>query len=43
MAGLMAIRKGETHEAGINLLDPETKQYNVSYVKRLLAGMDVIL
>lgn len=43
MAGIMAIRKGEAHVAGIHLLDPETKQYNVSYVKKLLAGQDVVL
>ncbi|WP_318506693.1 substrate-binding domain-containing protein [Bacillus sp. T3] len=43
MAGLMAIRKGEAHVAGIHLLDPETKQYNISYVKRILAGHDVVL
>ncbi|NHM30154.1 molybdopterin biosynthesis protein [Neobacillus terrae] len=43
MAGIMAIRKGEAHVAGIHLLDPETKQYNTSYVNKLLAGMDVIL
>jgi putative molybdopterin biosynthesis protein len=43
MAGLMAIKKGEAHVAGIHLLDPETKQYNVSYVKKLLSGMDVVL
>lgn len=43
MAGLMAIRKGEAHVAGIHLLDPETKQYNVTYVKRLMAGLDVVL
>ncbi|PLR96572.1 molybdopterin biosynthesis protein [Bacillus sp. T33-2] len=43
MAGLMAIRKGEAHVAGIHLLDPETKQYNITYVKKLLASQDVIL
>jgi putative molybdopterin biosynthesis protein len=43
MAGLLAIRKGEAHVAGIHLLDPETKQYNVSYVKKLMAGIDVVL
>ncbi|AZU64652.1 molybdopterin biosynthesis protein [Neobacillus mesonae] len=43
MAGIMAIRKGEAHVAGIHLLDPETKQYNISYVKRMLAGQDVVL
>ncbi|MEH7248426.1 molybdopterin biosynthesis protein [Neobacillus niacini] len=43
MAGIMAIRKGEAHVAGIHLLDPLTKQYNISYVKKLLAGIDVVL
>jgi putative molybdopterin biosynthesis protein len=43
MAGLMAIRKGEAHVAGIHLLDPESKEYNVSYVKKVLAGQDVVL
>ena len=43
MAGIMAIRKGEAHVAGIHLLDPETKQYNISYVRRLLAGQEVVL
>ncbi len=43
MAGMMAIRKGEAHVAGIHLLDPETKQYNISYVKRILDGQDVVL
>ncbi|MFZ7946475.1 molybdopterin biosynthesis protein [Neobacillus sp. 19] len=43
MAGIMAIRKGEAHVAGIHLLDPSTKQYNVSYVKKMLAGKDVVL
>lgn len=43
MAGIMAIRKGEAHVAGIHLLDPKTKQYNLSYIKKLLNGVDVIL
>jgi putative molybdopterin biosynthesis protein len=43
MAGLMAIRKGEAHVAGIHLLDPETKEYNITYVKKLLAGQDAVL
>lgn len=43
MAGIMAIRKGEAHVAGIHLLDPESREYNISYVKRLLAGQDVVL
>ncbi|MGA9225898.1 MAG: molybdopterin biosynthesis protein [Mesobacillus sp.] len=43
MAGLMAIRKGEAHVAGIHLLDPETKEYNITYVKKFLAGKDAVL
>lgn len=43
MAGIMAIRKGEAHVAGIHLLDPNTKRYNISYVKKLLAGQDIVL
>ena len=43
MAGLMAIRKGEAHVAGIHLLDPETNEYNLSYVKKILAKQKVVL
>jgi putative molybdopterin biosynthesis protein len=43
MAGIMAIRKGEAHVAGIHLLDPGSKQYNIPYVNKLLAGQDVVL
>jgi putative molybdopterin biosynthesis protein len=43
MAGIMAIRKGEAHVAGIHLLDPSTKQYNITYVRKILAGLDVVL
>jgi putative molybdopterin biosynthesis protein len=43
MAGIMAIRKGEAHVAGIHLLDPGTKEYNISYVNKFLASQDVIL
>ncbi|WP_223595226.1 molybdopterin biosynthesis protein [Neobacillus bataviensis] len=43
MAGIMAIRKGEAHVAGIHLLDPSTKQYNISYVRKIVAGLDIVL
>ncbi len=43
MAGLMAIRKGEAHVAGTHLLDPETNTYNVPYIKKFLAGQQVVL
>ena len=36
LGGLMAIRKGLAHIAGTHLLDPETGEYNVSYVKKYL-------
>ena len=43
MAGLMAIKKGEAHIAGTHLLDPETNSYNIPYIKRFLAGKEVVL
>jgi len=43
MAGLMAIKKGEAHIAGIHLLDPETNSYNTPYIKRYLAEEEVVL
>lgn len=36
LAGLMAIAAGRCHLGGTHLLDPETGDYNVSYVKRYL-------
>jgi len=38
MGGLMALMRGETHMAGIHLLDTEQGNYNVSYVQRYLRG-----
>lgn len=35
MGGLMALRRGEAHLAPIHLLDEESGEYNISYVKRL--------
>lgn len=43
LAGIMAIKKGEAHVAGIHLLDPETKEYNTAYIKKFLANEDVVL
>ena len=34
MGGIMAVRRGEAHAAGIHLLDTETGQYNISYIKK---------
>ncbi|HAG11376.1 MAG TPA: molybdopterin biosynthesis protein [Desulfotomaculum sp.] len=43
LAGLTALRKNEAHCAGIHLLDEETGEYNVSYLKRYLPKKEVIL
>ncbi len=43
MGGLMAIKKGVCHMAGAHLLDPEDGTYNISYIKKYLAGEKVWL
>ena len=43
MGGIMAMRRGEAHIAGIHLLDEETGEYNVPYVKRYLDPKDYAL
>jgi putative molybdopterin biosynthesis protein len=43
LAGLLALKRGETHVAGSHLLDEETGEYNLSYVERLLPGEKVIV
>ncbi|MDF2557359.1 MAG: molybdenum cofactor synthesis protein [Bacillales bacterium] len=43
MAGILAIKKNEAHVAGIHLLDPETGEYNLSYVKRIAANDGLVL
>ena len=37
LGGLLALQRGEAHLAGAHLFDPETGEYNVTYVERLLA------
>ncbi len=37
MGGIMAIRRGEAHLAGSHLLDAESGEYNISFIKRFLA------
>jgi putative molybdopterin biosynthesis protein len=41
LGGLMALRKGTCHLAGSHLLDTETGEYNISYIKRYLKGLKV--
>jgi len=43
LGGLMALRRGEAHMSGIHLLDEETGEYNVPYVRRYLPDQDVVL
>jgi len=41
LGGLIALRKGTCHMSGSHLLDTETGEYNLSYIKRYLGGMPV--
>lgn len=43
MGGIMAIRRGEAHLAGTHLLDEESGEYNVSYIKRFLGDIPLQL
>jgi putative molybdopterin biosynthesis protein len=43
LGGLMALSRGEAHLAGSHLLDEETGEYNVPYVKRLLADKGMVI
>lgn len=43
MGGLMALKKGEAHMAGTHLLDEETGEYNIPFIKRLLGDKKIAL
>lgn len=43
MGGIMAIRRGEAHIAGIHLLDSATGEYNNSFVAKYFPENDVVL
>lgn len=43
LGGLLALKRGNAHAAGIHLLDPETGEYNVSYVQKYLPEKKVKL
>ncbi len=43
MGGLMALKRGEAHMAGTHLLDEETGEYNITYIKRLLSDKKILL
>jgi putative molybdopterin biosynthesis protein len=41
LGGLVALRRGEAHLAGSHLLDPETGEYNLSYLPDYLFNVEV--
>ena len=43
LGGLLALRRGEAHIAGTHLLDEETGEYNVSFVRRYVQDEDIVL
>jgi putative molybdopterin biosynthesis protein len=43
LGGLAALRRGEAHLAGSHLLDPQTGEYNCSYIMQYLGGTSVTL
>lgn len=43
MGGLMALRRGEAHLAPSHLLDEETGDYNISYVKKIFPDREMAL
>ena len=42
-AGLVALSRGEAHLAGSHLLDPQTGEYNLSFIKQYLPLKPVVL
>ena len=43
MGGLIALKRKEAHVAGTHLLDENTGEYNVSYIRQVLAGEKTVL
>jgi putative molybdopterin biosynthesis protein len=41
--GLIALRRGEAHLAGSHLLNPETGEYNISYIRQYMPNIPVKL
>lgn len=39
--GLIALRRGEAHLAGSHLLDPQTGEYNISYIRQYMPDIPV--
>ena len=43
LGGLMALARGESHLAGSHLLDQESGEYNLSFIRRFLDGRHVVV
>jgi putative molybdopterin biosynthesis protein len=43
LGGLIALKRKEAHIAGTHLLDENTGQYNVSYIRQVLPGEKIVL
>lgn len=43
MGGIMALKNGETHLAPIHLLDMDSGDYNVSYIKKYIKGKEMAI
>ncbi|HGJ64384.1 TPA: molybdopterin biosynthesis protein [bacterium] len=43
LGGLTALKRHEAHVAGTHLLDEDTSEYNIPYIKRLLPDENIIL
>jgi len=43
MGGLLALKRREAHLAGTHLLDEETGEYNVGYIRKMLPGQKTLL
>jgi putative molybdopterin biosynthesis protein len=41
LGGILAIKNGTCHMAGVHLLDPDTGEYNFPYIRQYLGGIDV--
>jgi len=43
MAALQSLCRGEAHIAGMHLYDPETGEYNIPFVRKVLAGREAVV
>lgn len=43
MGGIMAVKRDETHLAGVHLLDESSGEYNTPFLKRYLSDVDLVL